>query len=110
MDIINLVLKDFTENGFSEVKISKIIDIAKRFSNCTKESINVFGPIAAIPNNNGSYTLRDLRNGWGYRPLNLEYEGELTEDAIKAFLKSKANVYRDSADQIDQMIRDFYKD
>ena len=110
MDIINLVLKDFTENGFSEVKISKIIDIAKRFSNWTKEIITVFGPIAAIPNSNGSYTLRDIRNGWGYRPLNLEYEGELTEDAIKAFLKSKANVYRDSADQIDQMIRDFYKD
>ena len=41
MDIINLILKDFTENGFSEVKISKIIDIAKRFSNCTKESINI---------------------------------------------------------------------
>ena len=110
MDIINLVLKDFTENGFSEVKISKIIDIAKRFCNCTKESINVFGPIAAIPNNNGSYTLRDLRHGWGYRPLNLEYKGELTEDAIKAFLESRADVYRDSADQIDQIIRDFYKD
>ena len=110
MDITNLVLKDFTENGFSEVKIAKILDIIKRFSTCTNASITVFGPIAAIPNNDGSYTLRDLRHGWGYRPLNLEYKGELTEDAIKAFLKSKANVYRDSADQIDQMIRDFYKD
>lgn len=110
MDITNLILKDFTENGFSEVKIKKILDIVKRFSDCTKEIITVFGPIAAIPNSNGSYTLRDLRNGWGYRPLNLEYEGELTEDAIRAFLISKADVYRDSADQIDQIIRDFYKD
>ena len=104
MDITNLILKDFTENGFSEVKISKIIDIAKRFSNCTKEIITVFGPSAAIPNSNGSYTLRDLRKGWGYRPLNLEYEGELTEDAIKAFFFCFSNVYRDSANQIDQMI------
>ena len=110
MDITNLILKDFTENGFSEVKITKILDIVKRFSTCTNASITVFGPIAAIPNNDGSYTLRDLRHGWVYRPLNLEYKGELTEDAIKAFLKSKVNVYRDSANQIDQMIRDFYKD
>ena len=110
MDITNLVLKDFTENGFSEVKIAKILDIVKRFSTCTNASITVFGPIAAIPNNDGSYTLRDLRHGWGYRPLNLEYEGELTEDAIKAFLESRVDVYRDSANQIDQMIRDFYKD
>ena len=110
MDITNLILKDFTENGFSEVKIKKILDIVKRFSTCTNASITVFGPIAAIPNNDGSYTLRDLRHGWGYRPLNLEYEGELTKDAIKAFLESRADVYRDSADQIDQIIRDFYKD
>ena len=110
MDITNLILKDFTENSFSEVKIAKILDIVKRFSTCTNASITVFGPIAAIPNSNGSYTLRDIRNGWGYRPLNLEYKGELTKDAIKAFLKSKVNVYRDSANQIDQMIRDFYKD
>ena len=110
MDITNLILKDFTEKGFTEVKIKKILDIVKRFSTCTNTSITVFGPIAAIPNDNGSYTLRDLRHGWGYRPLNLEYKGELTEDAIKAFLKSKVDVYRDSADQIDQMIRDFYKD
>ena len=110
MDITNLILKDFSENGFSKAKIAKILDIVKRFSNCTNESITVFGPIAAIPNNNGSYTLRDLRNGWGYRPLNLEYEGELTKDAIKAFLESRADVYRGSAYQIDQMIEDFYKD
>ena len=110
MDITNLILKDFTENGFSEIKIAKILDIVKRFSTCTNASITVFGPIAAIPNNDGSYTLRDLRHGWGYRPLNLEYKGELTEDAIKAFLESRADVYRDSADQIDQIIRDFYKD
>ncbi len=110
MDITNLILKDFTENGFSEIKISKILDIIERFTNCTKEGITVIGPIAAIPNNNGTYTLRDLRHGWGYRPLDLEYEGELTEDAIKAFLKSRVNVYRDSANQIDKIIRDFYKD
>lgn len=110
MDITNLILKDFTENGFSEVKIAKILDIVKRFSTCTDASITVFSPIAAIPNNNGSYILRDLRHGWGYKPLNLEYKGELTEDDIKAFLKSKVNVYRDSADQIDQIIKDFYKD
>lgn len=109
MDITNLILKDFTENGFSEVKTAKILDIVNRFSTCTDASITVFGPIAAIPNN-GSYILRDLRHGWGYKPLNLEYKGELTKDAIKAFLKSKVNVYRDSADQIDQMIKDFYKD
>ena len=110
MDITNLVLKDFTENGFSEIKIAKILDIVKRFSTCTNASITVFGPIAAIPNNDGSYTLRDLRHGWGYRPLNLEYEGGLTKDAIKAFLESRADVYRESADQIDQIIKDFYKD
>ena len=110
MDIINLILKDFTEKGFSEIKIAKILDIVKRFSTCTNASITVFGPIAAIPNNNGSYTLRDLRHGWGYKPLNLEYKGELTEDAIKTFLKSRVDVYRDSADQIDKMIKDFYKD
>ena len=110
MDITNLILKDFTENGFSEVKIKKILDIVKRFSTCTNASITVFGPIAAFPNSNGSYILRDLRHGWGYKPLNLEYKGELTEDAIKTFLKSKVDVYRDSADQIDQIIRDFYKD
>ena len=110
MDITNLILKDFSENGFSDAKIAKILDIVKRFSNCTKEIITVFGPIAAIPNSNGSYTLRDLRNGWGYRPLDLEYEGELTEDAIKTFLKRTVYNYRDSANQIDQIIRDFYKD
>ena len=110
MDITNLILKDFTENGFTEVKIKKILDIVKRFSTCTNESITVFGPIAAIPNSNGSYTLRDIRNGWGYRSLNLEYEGGLTKDAIKAFLESRADVYRESADQIDQIIKDFYKD
>ena len=110
MDITNLILKDFTEKGFSEIKIAKILDIVKRFSTCTNEGITVFGPIAAIPNNNGSYTLRDLRHGWGYKPLNLEYKGELTEDAIKAFLKSRVEVYRGSAYQIDQMIKDFYKD
>ena len=110
MDITNLILKDFTENGFTEVKIAKILDIVKRFSNYTNESITVFGPIAAIPNSNGSYTLRDLRNGWGYRPLNLEYEGELTKDAIKAFLESRVDVYRDSADQMDQIIKYFYND
>ena len=110
MNITDLILKDFTENGFTEVKIAKILDIVKRFANYTKEGITVIGTIAAIPNDNGSYTLRDLRHGWGYRPLNLEYEGELTEDAIKAFLKSKVDVYRGSAYQIDQMIEDFYKD
>ena len=110
MDITNLILKDFTENGFSEVKISKILDIIKRFSNCTKEGTTVIGPIVAIPNSNGSYTLRDLRNGWGYRPLNLEYKGELTKDAIKAFLESRVDVYRDSADQMDQIIKYFYND
>ena len=110
MDITNLILEDFTKNGFSEIKIKKILDIIKRFSNCTNASIIVFGPIVAIPNNNGSYTLRDLRHGWGYKPLNLEYEGELTEDAIKTFLKSKTIEYRNSADQIDQIIKDFYKD
>ena len=46
----------------------------------------------------------------GYKPLNLEYEGELTKDAIRAFLKSTVNKYRDSANQMDKMIRDFYKD
>lgn len=110
IDITNLILEDFAENGFSEAKFAKILDIVKRFSNCTNASITVFGPIVAIPNSNGSYTLRDIRNGWGYRPLNLEYRGKLIKDAIKAFLKSKVNVYRDSANQIDQMIRDFYKD
>ncbi len=110
MDIINLMLDDLTENGFSEIKIAKILDIVKRFSTCADAGITVFGPIAAIPNNDGSYTLRDLRHGWGYQPLNLEYKGELTKDAIKAFLKRKVNVYRDSANQMDKMIRDFYKD
>ena len=110
MDIINLMLEDFVKKGFSDIKIAAIRDIVDRFTNYTKEGITVIGPIAAIPNNNGTYTLRDLRHGWGYRPLDLEYEGELTEDAIKAFLKSRVNVYRDSANQMDKMIRDFYKD
>lgn len=110
MKITNLILEDFAENGFSEIEIAEILNIVKRISNCTKASITVVGPIAAIPNKDGSYTLQDLRHGWGYRPLDLKYEGELTKDAIKAFLIRRVNVYRDSANQIDQMIRDFYKD
>ena len=110
MDIISLILEDFAKKGSSDIKIVAIRNIVARFTNYIKEGITVIGPIAAIPNNNGTYTLKDLRHGWGYRPLDLEYEGELTEDAIKAFLKSKVNVYRDSANQMDKMIRDFYKD
>lgn len=110
MDIINLMLEDFTKKGSFDIKIAAIRDIVNRFTNCTKEGITVIGPIAAIPNNDGTYTLRDLRHGWGYMPLDLEYEGKLTEDAIKAFLKSTVNKYRNSANQMDKIIRDFYKD
>lgn len=110
MDITNLILKDFAENGFYDAKIAEIRDIIKRLTDYTKEGITVIGPIVAIPKNNGTYILKDLRQGFGYRPLDLEYEGELTEDSIKTFLKRTVYNYRDSADQIDQIIKDFYKD
>ena len=59
------MLEDFTKMGFSDIKIAAISDIINRFTNCSKKGITVIGPIAAIPNNDGTFTLRDLRHGWG---------------------------------------------
>lgn len=109
MDITDLILKDFAVNGCSEIKIKKIIDVIERLTRYTDGKVPVFGPIAAVPNEDGSYTLVDIRKGWGYWPLELKYEGLLTEDAIKDFLKKTANKYRDTAEQLDKIVSDFYK-